>query len=82
MSIAAWIWTGTRHVRRVDRLVLRSALIAALVHSAFDNTLIASTAVMQFTWFAAALARARLERPRTAQQEALRHALARRAAST
>jgi len=81
-TIAAWIWTGTRHVRSVDRLVLRSAMLAALVHSGFDNTLIASTAVIQFIWFTAALARARLERPRSGQQEALRHALARRAART
>jgi hypothetical protein len=45
----------------VDQLVLRCALVAALLHSGFDNTLIASTAVMQFCFFAAALARARIE---------------------
>jgi O-antigen ligase len=79
-AIIAWIWSGTRQVRAVDRLVLRSALVAALLHSAFDNTLIASTAVMQFGWFAAALARARLERAEAAPRAALRGALARRAA--
>jgi O-antigen ligase len=61
LSIVAWIWSGTRQARPADRLVLRCALVAALLHSGFDNTLIASTAVMQFSFFAAALARVRLE---------------------
>lgn len=61
VSIIAWIWAGTRQAAPVEKLVLRSALVAALVHSAFDNTLIASTAVMQFSFFAAAMARARIE---------------------
>jgi O-antigen ligase len=81
LSIAAWVWFGTRKARAADRLVLRCALLAALVHSGFDNTLIASTAVIQFTWFAAALARARMEREeRPSRTDALRDALARRAA--
>jgi len=62
LSIIAWIWGGTREAPPTDRLVLRAALAAALLHSGFDNTLIASTAVMQFSFFAAALARIRLER--------------------
>jgi len=81
LSLVVWIWGGTRKALPTDRLVLRCALLAALVHSAFDNTLIASTAVIQFSWFAAALARARMERtdvPR--RSDALRDALARRAA--
>ena len=61
LSIILWVWIGSRQARPADRLVLRAALAAALMHSGFDNTLIASTAVMQFTWFAAALARARME---------------------
>jgi O-antigen ligase len=61
LSIIVWIWHGTRRAKPVDRLVLRCALFAALVHSAFDNTLIASTAVVQFCFFAAAIARARIE---------------------
>jgi O-antigen ligase len=81
LSIIAWIWAGTRKARATDRLVLRCALVAALVHSAFDNTLIASTAVIQFSWFAAALARARMERQEQPRRhDALRDALARRAA--
>ena len=79
-AIAFWVWAGTRGVRAADRLVLRAALLAALVHSGFDNTLIASTAVIQFTWFAAALARARLERAEAGRGARLRAALARSAA--
>ncbi|WP_372617774.1 O-antigen ligase family protein [Falsiroseomonas sp.] len=79
-SIIAWVWGGTRRVAATDRLVLRCALAGALLHAGFDSTLIASTAVMQFSWFGAALARARLERPASRDREALREALARRAA--
>lgn len=61
LAIIIWIWNGTRRARPVDQLVLRCALVAALLHSGFDNTLIASTAVMQFCFFAAAIARARIE---------------------
>jgi len=67
LSIILWVWSGTQQARPADKLVLRAALAAALMHSGFDNTLIASTAVMQFAWFAAALARARME------AEPLRH---------
>lgn len=80
MGIVAWVWGGTRSAHPTDRLVLRCALLAALVHSGFDNTLIASTAVIQFAWFTAALARARIERADTRRQDAVRAALARRAA--
>ncbi|WP_270937256.1 O-antigen ligase family protein [Falsiroseomonas oryzae] len=82
LSLVVWVWAGTRGTRGADRLVLRCAVLAALIHSGFDNTLIASTAVIQFSWFAAALARARSERHDTGRHEALRAALARRAAGT
>lgn len=61
LAIILWIWNGTRRASSADQLVLRCALVAALLHSGFDNTLIASTAVAQFCFFAAALARARAE---------------------
>ena len=79
-AIALWVWAGTRGARAADRLVLRAALLAALLHSGFDNTLIASTAVIQFAWFSAALARARMERAETSRGARLRAALARSAA--
>jgi hypothetical protein len=68
LSIIAWIWGGSRTAPPAEKLVLRAALLAALVHSAFDNTLIASTAVMQFAFFAAALARAREDGRALAEQ--------------
>lgn len=81
ISIVAWVVVGTRHAPAADRLVLRAAVAAVLLHSAFDNTLIASTAVIQFCWFAAALARAR-QGARVARQRHHRHAhLARPAAA-
>jgi O-antigen ligase len=79
-AIIAWVWGGTRGARPADRLVLRCALVAALLHAGFDNTLIASTAVIQFGWFAAALARARMERSETRRSDRIRAAIARRAA--
>jgi O-antigen ligase len=77
LSIIMWVWNGTRRARSADQLVLRCALVAALLHSGFDNTLIASTAIMQFAFFAAALARARIESgaPRRREPSA-RHASA------
>lgn len=78
-AIIAWVWAGTRRAAPADRLVLRCALAAALLHAGFDNTLIASTAVIQFAWFTAALARARAERRVVAPADALRAAMAHRA---
>jgi O-antigen ligase len=72
-SLIAWVVIGTRRAPPADRLVLRAALAAVLLHSGFDNTLIASTAVMQFTWFAAALARCRLEARQPAPERHHRH---------
>ncbi|MFC7541381.1 O-antigen ligase family protein [Siccirubricoccus deserti] len=68
LSIIAWIWGGSRNAPPAEKLVLRAALLAALLHSAFDNTLIASTAVVQFSFFAAALARAREDGRALAEQ--------------
>ncbi len=77
LSIIFWIWNGTRRAKPADKLVLRCALVAALLHSGFDNTLIASTAVVQFCFFAAAIARARIESdPRHRQQASRRRSFA------
>jgi hypothetical protein len=62
LSIIFWIWSGNRAAPGRRPLVLHAPLVAALLHSGFDNTLIASTSVMQFCFFAAAIARARIER--------------------
>lgn len=81
LAIVVWIWIGTRSTPVQERVVLRAASVAVLIHSAFDNTLIASTAVMQFCWFAAALARGRIEARRPAHPGAQAHARARSAAA-
>ena len=60
-ALVAWVVAGSRRAPPADKLVLLAAMLAVLLHSGFDNTLIASTAVIQFAWFAAAMARARLE---------------------
>ncbi|MFZ4409943.1 MAG: hypothetical protein ACOYOH_21540, partial [Paracraurococcus sp.] len=59
--IILWVWSGARKAPPADKLVLRAALLAALLHSGFDNTLIASTALMQFSFFYAAMARAKID---------------------
>jgi ABC-type spermidine/putrescine transport system permease subunit II len=61
LSIILWIWTGANKAPPADRLVLRAGLLAALLHSGFDNTLISSTALMQFSFFYAAMARAKVD---------------------
>jgi O-antigen ligase len=68
LSIIIWIWSGSNKAPPADRLVLRAALVAALLHSGFDNTLIASTALMQFSFFAAAMARAKVDAREMAPQ--------------
>ncbi|SDB56123.1 O-antigen ligase family protein [Belnapia rosea] len=61
ISLVAWLWWGSRNLGSIERLVLRSALVAVLLHSGFDNTLIATTSVMQFITLGAILARGRAE---------------------
>jgi O-antigen ligase len=61
LSIAAWMWWGSRKLGATERLVLRAALLGILLHSGFDNTLIATTSVMQFCVIGAILARGRAE---------------------
>ncbi|MDO9707904.1 O-antigen ligase family protein [Paracraurococcus lichenis] len=72
LSIAAWVWIGSRRCPSSDRLVLRAALAAALLHSGFDNTLIASTALMQFSFFAAAMARGQADLRETSSRRSRR----------
>jgi len=61
LAIIAWIWSGSRIAAPADRLVLRAGLLATLLFTGFDNTLIAGMGVMIFSVFAAILARARIE---------------------
>ena len=61
IALIAWIWGGSRRLAPAEKLVLRAALVGVLIHSGFDNTLIATTSVMQFCLFGAILARGRIE---------------------
>ncbi|MBN9507799.1 MAG: O-antigen ligase family protein [Alphaproteobacteria bacterium] len=60
--MALWGWSHTRGAPRADRFILRLVLIAFAIHSITDNTLIAGTASILFTWFSATFARIALER--------------------
>jgi O-antigen ligase len=70
LLMALWVIVWTRHARRTDRFIMRAVFVAFAVHSFTDNTLIAATASVMFTWVSAVFARAMLER-----QEAQWHLL-------
>ncbi|MDA8251806.1 MAG: O-antigen ligase family protein [Rhodospirillales bacterium] len=62
LMIALWAWWWTRRAPRTDRFIMRAVFIAFAIHSFTDNTLIAATASVMFTWVSAVFARAALER--------------------
>ncbi|MBL6455942.1 O-antigen ligase family protein [Belnapia sp. T6] len=72
ISLILWVWVGTRRIAPGERLILRAGLVGWLVHSGFDNTLIATTSVIMFVFFAAVLARARVEAKMVPQASAER----------
>jgi O-antigen ligase len=53
-----WLRHGTRAMRRAERSVMILVFLAFAVHSATDNTLIATTASLMFAWVSAVFARA------------------------
>jgi len=60
--LGLWAWWWTRSAPRTDRFIMRMVFIAFAIHSFTDNTLIAATASLMFTWVSAVFARAALER--------------------
>jgi len=62
LTMALWAWWWTRTAPRTDRFIMRMVFIAFAIHSSTDNTLIAATASVMFTWVSAVFARAALER--------------------
>ncbi|HQT67032.1 MAG TPA: O-antigen ligase family protein [Acetobacteraceae bacterium] len=56
LLLALWVWHGSRAKPSAERLVLRLVFLAFAVHSATDNTLIATTSSVFFTWASAAFA--------------------------
>lgn len=58
MFIAAWAWRGSRALPPPQRAMMRFVFIAFALHSATDNTLIASTSSIFFIWVSAVFATA------------------------
>lgn len=65
LLLAAWTIQHTRRICRTDRLILRLVMLCFAIQSATDNTLIAATASILFTWMSAVFARAQIERDET-----------------
>jgi O-antigen ligase len=56
-----WLRQGTRRLARPESWVMRLVFLAFALHSATDNTLIATTASLMFAWVSAVFARGRGE---------------------
>ncbi len=82
--MALWTWRWSRGMARSDRIIVRLIMVGFAVQSITDNTLIAPTASVLFTWMTALFARGAIEarepRPEapdlvmTGQQPVLRQA--------
>jgi hypothetical protein len=59
--MALWVVHNTWRARGTDRFILRLVFVAFAIQSVTDNTLIAATASVLFTWVSAVFARAHLE---------------------
>ena len=59
-----WLRQGTRRMARPERWVMRLVFLAFALHSATDNTLIATTSSLMFAWVSAVFARAEGESAR------------------
>jgi O-antigen ligase len=54
--MALWVWRGSAGLASPRRMVLRLILLAFAIHSATDNTLIATTSSVLFMWMTAVFA--------------------------
>jgi O-antigen ligase len=54
--MALWLWRGSAGLTYPRRMVLRMIMLAFAVHSATDNTLIATTSSVFFMWMSAVFA--------------------------
>ena len=61
LLMALWLRRGARGMRGAERAVMVLVFAAFAVHSATDNTLIATTASLMFAWVSAVFARAETE---------------------
>jgi O-antigen ligase len=58
LLMTLWLRRGTRGMPRAERTVMGLVFLAFAVHSATDNTLIATTASLMFAWVSAVFGRA------------------------
>jgi O-antigen ligase len=56
-----WTWYWSRGMNRSDRIIVRLIMFGFALQSITDNTLIAATASVLFTWISAVFARGRIE---------------------
>jgi O-antigen ligase len=61
LGIAFWLRHGTRRMAGSERAVMALVFLVFAIHSATDNTLIATTASLMFAWVSAIFARAEHE---------------------
>jgi O-antigen ligase len=61
LLMALWLRRGTRGMAGAERAVMVLVFLAFAIHSATDNTLIATTASLMFAWASAVFARAEAE---------------------
>jgi O-antigen ligase len=59
--MALWVFFWTRHAINTDKWLMRMVFLAFALHSVTDNTLIAATASVLFTWVSAVFGRSELE---------------------
>jgi O-antigen ligase len=59
--MAMWLRLGARRMPGAERAVMVLVFLAFALHSATDNTLIATTASLMFAWVSAVFARAEIE---------------------
>ena len=53
VCMALWAYHGSKHLPRAERTLIRLVFLAFAVHSATDNTLIATTSSVLFIWASA-----------------------------
>lgn len=59
--LTIWTWYWSRSMNRSDRIIVRLVMFGFALQSITDNTLIAATASVLFTWMSAIFARGRIE---------------------
>ena len=57
LFMTLWTWRWTARIMRSDRIIIRLIMVGYAVQSITDNTLIAPTASILFTWMSAVFAR-------------------------